>query len=569
MAHIHKKIKKGKAYFYYREVGRVHGKTKVLNQVYLGTAEKIKDLVTTNKNAEVKRLQVQDFGALWVANQIDERVGLVKLIDSLLPRRFKGTSLGEFFLYAAFNRMIDSKSKRALPEWYDPTAIQFIRPVDLKSLDSHGYHRKWSSVTEEDLQTVAKAFFDKITAAQAQGDGCFLFDTTNFYTFMASKTHSELARRGKNKEGRDSLRQIGLALLVSRHSRLPFHYREYPGNCHDSKVFSTLLAELVGAMRASGNHDLTLVIDKGMNSPDNFKVIDDISDVHFITTYSPSHAESLAMASRKKFTFVKTPHNIALQENNQFEDCITVWRTQGEYWGRERTVLVTYNPRTARKQQYSLDQKLLKIQLELFEMRAKVNAGARDWKNEGDVRRRYANFCDELYMPDDHFELHFKSLHGKLTMSFNKNFHRIKKYTEKFGKNILITDREDWSTEEIVQAALDRYLVEEAFRQSKDDDLVTMAPIRHWTDTTIRCHFFCCVIALTYLRILELILKEKGFEITADRCMDIMRKLRSCVYWSDQKTMKINRKIEVPTPEQAAILQVFGFQIVDGVLQKT
>jgi transposase len=271
-------------------------------------------------------------------------------------------------------------------------------------LDSLGYCRKWSTVRENDLQKIAKAFFQKIAALQTPGDGCFLFDTTNFYTFMASDTNSDLARRGKDKEGRDWLRQIGLALLVDRHSRLPFHYREYQGNCHDSKLFASLLEELVSAMRDSGKQDLTLVIDKGMNSPENFQVIDEKSDVHFITTYSPYFAEELVLASRERFTLVETPRNKRLLEKGCDEDCLLAWRTKGEYWGRERTVVVTYNPLSAAKQRYAFDNKLQKLQGALFEMRGKVKEGARGWKNDDDVRVRYARLCEEMHMPDKFFD---------------------------------------------------------------------------------------------------------------------------------------------------------------------
>ena len=568
MAHIHKKIKNGKPCYYVREIARVQGKTKVVNQVYLGSPERIREMAIGQKNLELQRLQVQEFGALWLANQIEERVGIVEIIDAILPRRSKGPSLGEHFLYAAFNRMVDSTSKRALPEWYAATAVQSIRPVDVNALDSHGYHRIWNTVSEKDLQRLAKAFFKKIAAMQAPGDGCFLFDTTNFYTFMAGDTDSKLARRGKNKAGRDWLRQIGLALLVNRHSRLPFHYREYQGNCHDSTVFASLLEELVSAMRDSGQQDLTLVIDKGMNSPENFQLIDEKHDVHFITSYSPYYAEKLVLASRDRFTLAQTPRNKSLLEKGRDEDCLLAWRTKGEYWGRERTVVVTYNPLTAAKQRYAFDTKLQKLQVALFEMRAKIKEGARGWKNDGDVRTRYARLCEEMHMPDELFDVDFMPKNGKLTMSFRKNFYRIGRHIEKFGKNILVTDRSDWSTEDIVQAALDRYVVEEAFRQSKNDDLVNIAPIRHWSDQTIRCHFLSCVIALTYLRLLELILAEAGYPMTAGRCMEIMRTLHSCLYWNNKNTGTPQRRIEDPTPEQAAILQAVGFQVVKGVLQK-
>ena len=46
--------------------------------------------------------------------------------------------------------------------------------------------------------------------------------------------------------------------------------------------------------------------------------------------------------------------------------------------------------------------------------------------------------------------------------------------------------------------------VEDRFRQSNDEDLVSVRPIRHWTDSKIRLHLFTCVVAMTYLRRLEL-----------------------------------------------------------------
>jgi len=209
MAHIHKKTKNGNVYYYVREIARVNGKPTVVNQVYLGTAEKIMAMAAGQKAANLERLQVQEFGALWLANQLEQRIGLVKIIDEILPSNSSGPSMGEYFLYAAFNRMVDATSKRALPEWFATSAVQSIRPVDINALDSEGYHRKWRKVSEEDLQKIAKRLFQKTAALYPHENGCFVFDTTNFFTFMASDTEPTLARRGKNKQGRDWLRQVG------------------------------------------------------------------------------------------------------------------------------------------------------------------------------------------------------------------------------------------------------------------------------------------------------------------------------------------------------------------------
>jgi transposase len=125
--------------------------------------------------------------------------------------------------------MVDACSKRAMPEWFRATAIQHIRPVDIDALDSDRFWKKWDRVDESQVRLIATKLLAKVAQIEPPASDCFLFDTTNSYTYMASDTDSELAMRGKNKEGRDWLRQIGLALLVARDTNLPIFYREYEG----------------------------------------------------------------------------------------------------------------------------------------------------------------------------------------------------------------------------------------------------------------------------------------------------------------------------------------------------
>ncbi|MCL7488726.1 MAG: hypothetical protein M8357_11210 [Desulfobulbaceae bacterium] len=134
-----------------------------------------------------------------------------------------GPSIGEYFLYAIYNRMINACSKRAMPDWYRQTAIQHIRPVQVDELNSQMFWQKWNQVGEKQLQRIADQFLRRVAELEPTSSDCFMFDTTNYYTFMASDTESGLAQRGKSKEGRNWLRQIGLALLVSRDKRIPLY----------------------------------------------------------------------------------------------------------------------------------------------------------------------------------------------------------------------------------------------------------------------------------------------------------------------------------------------------------
>jgi len=570
MAHFHIKKKKGRPYLYVREIARVNGKPKVISQTYIGSPDRVAGFVK-GQSQEIKKLRVEEFGALWLAQQADKDLDLCSLIDEIIPPadREKGPSIGEYFLYCVWNRMVEAVSKNKLSDWYKRTAIQHIRPVDLNELSCKRYWDKWNRVDDKTLNKIILKFFEQVWQVDTPSSDCLLFDTTNYYTFMGSQTDSEIACRGKNKEGRRHLRQIGLGLLVARDSRLPLFYSAYPGNIHDSKHFEMIMDEMFGIVCGLNNtkERLTIVIDKGMNSEGNYTWIDEHSRVHFITTYSTYFSQELAAIPLDRFEIADTARNRRLLDEECQGGCQLAYRTKKEYWGKERAVIVTYSPKTARKKLYTFESKLDAIRQELLTMRAKVKEGAPHWKKGEDIQARYARLCQRLHMASDLFTLHFETSENGLNMSFRKDPYQVKQRKLMFGKNIIITDNTDWMTKDIIEASLDRWQVEDRFRLSKNDDLVSVQPIRHWTDSKIKCHLFTCVVAMTYLRRIELRLKAAGIERTAEDVMDDMQHLHS-VLTLQKGARKPNRRLETPSKTQTEVLSAFGYRINEsGVLQ--
>jgi len=464
--------------------------------------------------------------------------------------------------------MIDAVSKNRLSQWYKRTAIQHIRPVDISELTSQRYWEKWDRVSEETLREIALKFFKRLWEKETPSADGLLFDTTNYYTFMASHTPSD-AKRGKNKAGRHHLRQVGLGLLVARDSKLPLYYSVYPGNLHDSKQFEAVMDEMFGVVCGLNitKERLTVVIDKGMNSEDNFAWIDDHARVHFVTTYSTYFAQDLAATPLDRFEIVDTAKNKPLIKNGCREECLKAYRTKGEYWGKERTVVVTYNPRTARKKFYTFESKIETIRQELLIMRSKVREHAPHWRNADKIKERYLRLCERMHVASDHFVLAFEKSEEALSMSFRKDPYKLDRKRAMFGKNIIITDNTDWTTSEIVEASLDRWQVEDQFRLSNHEDLVGARPVRHWTDSKIRLHLFTCVVAMTYLRVLERKLSASGIRRTADDVMDDMKRLHSVLLLA-KGARKPRRRLETPSKTQAEVLSAFGRRVdKDGVLR--
>jgi hypothetical protein len=155
MASLYKNHINGHDYWCIREMARVNGKPTAINTIYLGTVANIAKMATGANTAEINRIESKSYGSLWVASQIAKSFGLVDIVDSFLkPDTKRGPTVGEYFLYAVLNRMVDSVSKEALPKWFANTAIQFIRPVkDLELLDSRGFWRAWEQVDEKTLHS--------------------------------------------------------------------------------------------------------------------------------------------------------------------------------------------------------------------------------------------------------------------------------------------------------------------------------------------------------------------------------------------------------------------------------
>lgn len=544
---------------------RIDGKVKVASQVYIGPPERVIELTKGGGGSDL-RLKVEGFGALWTALHMDADIDIATIIDSVVPRdnRETGPSVGEYFLYAILNRMVDPKSKQALGEWYRTTAIGTMRPVDTGALDSERYWAKWDRVTEEHIEEIQRKFFKRIWEIEKPNADCLMFDTTNYYTFMASETDSELARRGKNKAGRDNLRQVGLGLLVAHNSRLPLYSVVYPGNTHDSKLFNAVMEDMFEAILGLGQtkERLTLVTDKGMNSEDTFTWIDEHPRIHFITTYSTSYAEDLASLPLSLFEPIQTSMNRELAE----DDRMIAYRTKQEFWGKERSVVVTHYPPTARKQDYIFLSKLESIRLELLNMRAKVRKQSPHWKDPEVVRDRYQRLCEEMHVSSAYYDLSFERHDGQLVMGFKKNAYLVEKKRLSFGRSIIITDNTDWTTTEIIDANLDRWEVERCFRDS--NSTMNVRPIRHWTDSKIRCHLLCCIVALTYLRRLELRMQAAGLKRTSKDILEDLANLHS-VLLIDKKSKRPHRMLEQPSKTQAEVLKTLGFFIdPNGVLQQ-
>lgn len=572
MAHLHKKIKKGNAYYYVRETQRIDGKPTVVNQVYLGSADKILSVFMAKESGFPSRISSKEFGSLFALLEIDKPLDFAGIVDGVVPakRKRQGPSTGELMLYAVINRAIAPMSKRRMSEWYGATDIQQIRPVNLDALTAQNFWNHWDRIGEHELTRIMDRFFTKVRTLSHGEEEHFLFDTTNYYTYLSSRTPSTLAKRGHNKAGKHYLRQVGLALITERSSYMPVYASLYPGNQHDSRFFRLHLDEIVARLRAAGtaSGDITLIFDKGMNAEEAVQRIDGDEKLHFITSYSPYFAPELAAVPLSQFRLLPCEVNDRLLAAGQAKDQILYHETTASFWGRERKVVMTFNPRTFRKKRYDLKEKLNRLREDLFTLRRAYREGHPHSRSPEAIRERYEKMCASLHLSPALFNLSFFTEDSLPAMGFELNRYQVDATIKRMAKSILVTDHHTWTAQEVYSAYRDRHLIENQFRKTKHPFQIAFMPQYHWTDSKIRIHAFVCIAALVYLTLLEHSLRAHGLKMSAAEAVRHLRDLRTALFWLPG-AKKPGRRLEEPTSQQIAVLDALGFVIQDGrVLQK-
>jgi transposase len=528
MASIVKKTIRGKAYYYARECRRVNGQPRIVWQKYLGKAD---DLIAALSQppatpAAPEKAVLAEFGAIAALFDIATRLRLVEHIDRHVPARRgpPGPSAGTYLLLAALNRCTEPTSKTRIATWFGRTALRRLLDLSPAQLSSQRFWKQMDRVRPQAIVAIERDLTEHLVQEFALDVRQVLFDAANFFTFLDTfNPRCRLAQRGKSKEGRAALRIVGLALLVSADFHVPLCHRTYPGNQTDAPTFAGLTDELVQRHQLLGGQvqDITLVFDKGNNSQDNLRAIDQ-SPYHFIGSLVPSrHPDLLAIPAEQ------------LQPlDRDGLPGVRAHRTRKHVFGKERVVVVTYNPKLFVAQSRTLLREIAKRQALLAELQAslerrrsgQVKGGKRP--TSASVTKKVAGWLAArdlkgLFETEVTREGDLPVLRWRFV---EEAWQQLQ--TERLGKTLLFTDREDWTDAQVVRGYRGQHHIESAFRDLKDTPHLALRPQRHWTDQKIQVHVFYCVLALMLCCLLRRELHKKGIERSLERLLEELGQIR-------------------------------------------
>mgnify|MGYP001583553706 CR=1 FL=1 len=533
MASLTKKVVRGHVYYYARECKRVAGKPKIVWQKYLG---RLDDIVTAVEERRSRRRTMPqpereslltDLGAPAALYDLSRRLELADIIDRHVPKRGRGASVGTYLLAATLNRCIAPKSKAQVGAWLGTTVLRRLLDVEPGQLTSQRFWDNMDRVSPEAIAAIEADLTQRLVTDFQLDLSRVLFDATNFFTFIDSfNDHSTLAQRGHSKEGRASLRLVGLALLVTADGQVPLFHQTYAGNQADAPTFTSLSGALAARIKllVQEVEHVTLVFDKGNNSAANLAAVDE-SPLHFVGSLVATQHPELLEVGREAFTSLVGSGYPA----------VAAYRTTTAVFGQQRTVLVTYNENLFVAQSKTLLREIATRQRKLSEIRLRLDrrrsgevrggraptlAGTRNAVNDVLKGRHMKDLFEVTLALDDELpslEYHFRQ-------EAWENLQRTL-----LGKTILFTDNHDWTDAEIVRAYRAQHFIEDAFRDMKDPHHIAMRPQFHWTDQKVRVHVFTCVLALMLLSLQRRELAAKGFPLSIRRMLELLGSIREVV----------------------------------------
>jgi len=515
----------GHTYYYARYCQRVDGKPKIVRQVYLG---KIDDLVAAAEQSQQPlqplETEVAAFADAAALLDIAQRLDLVQLLDSILPaKRHQGLSVGQYLLLAAINRAVSPTSKLQFADWYRQTVLTRLLPADPATLSSQNFWNHMDLVTADHILECEKQITQRLIQRFQLDLRALVYDGTNFFTYINTRTPGDLPQRGHNKQKRGDLRQVSLGLLVSTDFHVPLFHKVYAGNVNDSTEFRSITEDLSAHYQqlAESCDHITLVFDKGNNSQEAFEALHN-TPFHFVGSLVPSQHSELLAISRKQFRTLTQP---GLEE-------VEAYRTQKKVFGQPRSIVITFNQNLYDGQLQGLSAHLGKARRKLRDLQTQLQR-RRDQKVKrgkaptlDSVRKQIHTICSAQFV-DKILKAEVQPLGKGLELSFRTDQAALDRLCRvQFGKTILFTDNADWTEEQIVLAYRSQYHIEDAFKQMKNPHFLGWSPMFHWTDSKIQVHAFYCVLALLLTSLLQRELAQKGEPLSINRMLEELGGIR-------------------------------------------
>jgi len=561
MASLQQRISGGYKYWYIVESRRVNGKPRPIPLLYLGKAD---DILKRLQGGICKNIKCKSFshGAVAALLQVADDIEVIDIINKYVHKNKKngkqlrdGLTVGGSLTLRAIERVCHPCSNREFYTWAKTTSLEYLLRVSCAKMDSQHFWDQMDELPVSAIPKIEEEIVKRVIEIEDISLDTLLLDATNFFTFInTTNDRCSLAQRGKNKKGRNNLRQVGILLVVSRKDIIPLFHETYEGNKADSKIFASTIKKITDRLCEilSDLEGLTLVFDRGNNSKSNLS--EDILKIRYVGALSPSQHKDL----------MKKAIDYICKKEQDRDDDVICFRVKQELWNEVRTLIVYRSKKLYEGQLRGIEKNLKKKFEKLDELNKSLSNPRCKKRMRKDIIESIKGIVKGQFVQDIiTWKLPRKRKHYRIEYGVDDTkFEELKKY--RLGYRILMTDRHEWTDKEIMAAYHGQSKVEYAFKNLENPYHGSAHPQFHWTDQKIRVHVFTCVLGFLFESVIYRRAQKKKYgQTNYDNLFDRLERVRLASLIEDRgkrKQMDVHYTLEETEPEDELLLDALGIR---------
>jgi transposase len=520
MASLVAKKKANQIYYYVVDSARVDGKPRIVHQTYLGTADRVAALVKDRTAPLPLAATAVDFGlpgALWLAAQA---TGIFTLFESLWTPPRSGPSPAHYLLLAAIHRICEPGPKTEVAGWYDRTILRSLWGFPAERFSSQEFWNCFDDISEEQLEEAQMRLLGLWKQKQMVGRRLLAYDTTNFHTYVASTNdRTQLAQRGHNKQGHHNLRQVALSYVLDGDSGLSLCHHVYPGNVADAEELPQALSRIVQLLDRNqiARDTVTLVLDKGSAALANTLELDQ-AGVGWISALPWNQA----------------PAELRDRNVEQLPVCGSAQpgvRAAAEKMlvhGKEYLCVVKYSASFASEQLHSISTTLAKVTQNLRRLSVELTKPQARFSEQG-IRNKIGRWITDPFVREV-IQYQLEQHQNQWQLNFKLDDSALQQlWTHRLGRTVLLTNRMDWTAEQVVAGYSGQQQIEQVFRGLKDGEWLGWGPMYHWTDSKIRIHAFYCMLGISLLQYIHKQAQPVWAGLSVEQLLEELRQIQQFV----------------------------------------
>lgn len=546
-----------------KDFGKIRGsgKSKVRTRsTYLGSAETILRCIKGNRSPV--KVNTRNFGMVAAAYQVACFIDLPQILTKHIKGERFETDLWTYFFVTIINRLESATSKEKMSGWLKKTILPELLNIKIQNFTGKKFwyvtddvisekeleQRRKNIINADDpfeciddtiFTAIETELFDRIDQLMGLSPSVICYDATNFFTYIEEPKRSKIANSCHSKDSKNHLNHVGLLMAVEKSFGIPLISRVYRANCHDSKLFSHILADLIVALKklCGAETDLILVLDKGNNSKDNFSYMK--GKINWIGALVPSHYKDLIDMELDQY------HGVWKDKR--------YYRCKKTVMGIKCVVILTFTAVRKRKQKHSLRRGIEKLKNEIN----------KKWGSYKKQPKSITPGIDTMLKKSRYGEC-IKISVVKGNPYFKENLEEIKKREQRFGKSLVFSNMLEAETGYLIDTYNEKNIIENDFHLLKDVTLIRFRPIRHWTDSKIRAFAFCCVVSMILIRVMQWMTEQAGYKMSTTVLKDELTDIQEIVMI--YSLTDAERKITERSAVQEKLWKIFELEKIEKQL---